>query len=629
MSPKAKLTLVLCATTAIFTFNPNVVSHLLHVDDKVAAGELTLEPGAVDGLKALTSTANTTAVDSTLSNNGGVLAPRDFSGLSPNNAEPAASETTDVAPGENPFSTNGQTTSVNRQVNTVTDPNLNPVANPAVKSAVLPGSFAIKGGQQTTPANTVANPFLPAGQQEQKVALPVDPSQTKPRVDDSALRYYAATKDLKRLGAEMRRLKTLYPDWQPPKDLFSPVASVSEQPLWEIYKTGNYAAVRAQIAQMQSTNPRWQPSDDLLYKLQLGETRSMIYRAYAQKRWNAVISVAQSYPPILVCTDMQVLWNVGESFAQMKDYAQSFDLYKYVLTNCDDPASRLATVQKASLVLPAKGITSLISLGKVMPDGSQEFENIGFDGVRRQIGEYIKDGDMAAAPTDEDLKRFVDFIQRTSSVNDAELMGWFFYTQQDWQLANSWFIQATQYQRTPKNIEGVILTLRNMERGDDALKVARRYLKASPEVAEQYIEIISESLTSKTPTVTLKDKELDDFEKIVVGNKSPLGAQALGWKYLSSGDKDKAKDWFTQSVGWKPTEGGVVGLAVLASRDKDYRVLSALKSEYRKDYASLDDFKIYTARKVYKVKKFKRSAYRDADNFVPKKKRNWQFQAPG
>ena len=630
MSPKAKLTLVLCATTAIFTFNPNVISRLLRVDDRLAAEELTLDPGAVDGLKALTSTANTAAKDSTLSDNGGTLTPRDFTGLSPNNVQPTANETRDVAPGENPFGTNGQTTTpvANQQLNTTTNLNLNPVAKLDVNPATQPGAFTIKGEQQNTPANTVANPFLPAGQQ-QKIALPVDASKVKPKVDDSALRYYATTKDLKRLGAEMRRLKTLYPDWQPPRDLFSPVASLSEQPLWEIYKTGNYAAVRAQIAQMQSTNPRWQPSDDLLYKLQLGETRSMIYRAYAQKRWNAVISVAQSYPPILVCTDMQVLWNVGESFAQIKDYAQSFDLYKYILTNCDDPAQRMATVQKASLLLPAKGTTSLIALGKVMPDGSQEFENIGFDGVRRQIGEYIKEGDMAAAPTDEDLKRFVDFIQRTSSVNDAEMMGWFFYTQQDWQLANSWFIQAAQYQRTPKNIEGVILTLRNMEKGDDALKVARRYLKVSPEVAEQYIEIISESLTSKTPTVTLKDREVGDFEKIITVNKSPLGAQALGWKYLNGGDKDKAKEWFTQSFDWKPTEGGVVGLAVLASRDKDYKVLTALKSEYGKEYASLDDFKIYTAKKIYKVKKFKRSAYRDADNLAPRKKHGWQFQAPG
>jgi hypothetical protein len=611
---------VLSVTTAIFTFNPNLVASLLHVDDQLAAEELSLDSGAVDGLKALTSTATTAAFDNTLANSNGAMTPRDFSGLAPTNAQPTA-ETRDVAPGENPFATNGRTPVVN--------PQLNNAADPSVKPAALPGAFVIRNGQQKTPVDAGANPFEPANQQ--KIVLPAEPAKARIKVDDGALRYYAAARDLKRLGAEMRRLKTLYPDWQPPKDLFSPVASVSEQPLWDIYKTGNYAAVRAKIAQMQSTNPRWQPSDDLLYKLRLGETRSMIYRAYTQKRWNAVISVAQSYPPIMVCSDMQVLWDVGESFAQTKDYAQSFDLYKYILTNCDDPALRLSTVQKAALLLPAKGTASLIAFGKVMPDGSQEFENIGFDGIRRQIGEFIQQpGELATAPSDDDLKRFVDFIQRTNSVNDAELMGWFFYTQQDWQLSNSWFIQATQYQRTPKNIEGVVLTLRNMERFDDALKIARRYLKVSPEVAKQYIEIVSESLTSKTPTVTLKEKELDGFEKIVTDNKSPLGAQALGWNYLNGGDKDKAKDWFTQSVEWKPTEGGVVGLAVVASRAKDYKTLTAIKSEYRKDYASLDDFKIYTAKKVYKAKKYKHPKYRDAENLAPKKKKHgWEWQAPG
>jgi len=195
MSPKAKLTLVLCATTAIFTFNPNVISRLLRVDDRLAAEELTLDPGAVDGLKALTSTANTAAKDSTLSDNGGTLTPRDFTGLSPNNVQPTANETRDVAPGENPFGTNGQTTTpvANQQLNTTTNLNLNPVAKLDVNPATQPGAFTIKGEQQNTPANTVANPFLPAGQQ-QKIALPVDASKVKPKVDDSALRYYATTK---------------------------------------------------------------------------------------------------------------------------------------------------------------------------------------------------------------------------------------------------------------------------------------------------------------------------------------------------------------------------------------------------------------------------------------------------
>jgi tetratricopeptide (TPR) repeat protein len=614
MSGKTKLTLALLAATAMFTFNPNLVAHLLHVDANVSAEELPLDQGALNGLNVLASTA--TALDNKAdAGSDGLLAPkRDFSDLAPA-ANDTATVKKDVAPGENPFAASKPT-----RVNV--DPKADTVTNP--------GSFAIENAGRKPVDAAAVNPFAdPAAKAKPDMPVADNGGKTKVKVDDGALRYYAANKDLKRLGAEMRRLKMLYPDWQPPKDLFSPVADVNEQPLWDIYQTGNYASVRAKIAQMQSSNPKWQPSDDLMLKLQMGETRSLIYRAYAQHRWQEVISTAQADPAILVCSDMQVLWNVGESFAQMKNYAQSFELYKYILTSCDDPAMRLATVQKASLVLPSQGMTSLISFGRIAADGTSEFENIGFDGIRRQVGEFIQHGDLSSAPSDEDLKRFVDFIQRSHSAADAGLIGWFFYAQEDWQMSNSWFIQAAQYDRSAKNLEGVIMTLRNMDRSEDALKIARRYLRASPEIARQYVEIVSESLTSEKATVTLKDKQFDDFEKIVADLKSPLGAQALGWKYLNGGDKDKAKDWFTQSVHWQPTEGGVVGLAVMAARDKDYKVLTSLKTQYSKEYASLGDFKIYTAKKIYRSKKYNKVSFHQVKKQVPKKKKGYEFQAPG
>lgn len=609
MSGKSKLTLALLAATVVFTLNPNVAWQLFHVDDRLSAEELPLDRTALDGLNALVGATNTTGATADV-DNGGQKLPRDYSSLAPV-ANDTAVVKKDFAPGENPFQPN-------MQLQAMADTKLAPIANPGAVVMQSPVAKTVE---------TSVNPFAdPAA--KTKIDLPAadNAGKTNLKVDDSALRYYATSKDLKRLGAEMRRLKMLYPDWQPPKDLFSPVANVNEQPLWDIYQTGNYAAVRAKIAQMQSANPKWQPSDDLTLKLQLGETRSLISRAYAQHRWQEVISTAQADPAILVCSDMQVLWNVGESFAQLHNYAQSFDLYKYVLTNCSDPSMRLATVQKAALLLPAQGMTSLIALGRIMPDGTSEFENIGFDGLRRQIGEFVQQGDLSMTPSDEDLKRFVDFIQRTNSAADAGLMGWFFYAQEDWQMANSWFIQAAQYDRSPKNLEGVILTLRNMDRPEDALKLARRYLKASPEIAKQYVEITAESLTSEKPAIALKDKQVDDFEKIVADQKSPLGAQALGWKYLNDGDKAKAKEWFTQSVGWQPTEGGVVGLAVMASRDKDYRVLTALKTQYSKEYASLDDFKTYTAKKIYRNKKLKRSNVRE----VKQTSKSWnKLQSPG
>jgi hypothetical protein len=606
MSAKSKLTLALLASAALFAINPGLVPHMLSADERASAAEISLDKDASDKLDSLVGAKGNRV--HRLDGANSALAPDDSQQTDNLQTSADTAVQSNVAPGENPFA------------RTVAQPRQNVQASVAVTSQAYAldnsstATASISGGQNPFSNQTTTN-------NSADVSSLTNVDKTV-KVDDGALRYYAANKDLKRLGAEMRRLKSLYPDWQPPKDLFSPVANVSEQPLWDIYKTGDYAKVRAQIAQMQSTNPRWVPSDDLLLKLQLGESRTLINRAFAQNRWQEVISTAQASPSILVCGEMQVLWNVGESFAHLHNYAEAFDLYKYILTNCDDPSLRLATVQKAALVLPSKGTTSLLAFGRTLPDGTTEFENIGFDGVRRQLGEFIRQGDFTSLPPDEDLKQFADFVQRSGSGEDAALIGWYFYAQEDWKSANSWFLTAAQNKRDPKNIEGVILTLRNMDQQDSALKVARRYIKASSEVAEQYVEIIASSLTADKPPVTLSDKDLADFEKVVTNNKSALGAQALGWKYLAGDDKAKAQDWFADSVSWKPTEGGVVGLAVMASRAKDYKVLSALKNKYLKDYASLDDFKTYNTSKSFKWKKKTASS-----ESKPKKKRLFLFQS--
>ena len=54
-------------------------------------------------------------------------------------------------------------------------------------------------------------------------AQPGQPAQRPPAVDESALRYFAAQGDTRRLEAELARLRALYPEWKPPADLTSPV----------------------------------------------------------------------------------------------------------------------------------------------------------------------------------------------------------------------------------------------------------------------------------------------------------------------------------------------------------------------------------------------------------------------
>lgn len=590
MSAKSKLTLALLSATAIFTFNPGIVTRILS-GEEVRANEIVLDQSITNDLNVLSLDSHpaveTNAVNLALALPGQQVEI---------NTTTAPTTDDNVAPGENPF-----VKTVKKQV---------PVSVAPVESVP-----ATRDAKTETHFNPFSEPSVA------KATKSDTPTPVVAKVDDSALRYYAANKDLKRLGAELRRLKSLFPDWEPPKDLFAPVTDISEQPLWDIYKTGDFSRVRAEIALIQSTNPKWVPSDDLMAKLQLGETRALINRAFAQGRWQEVIGTAQASPTILVCSEMQVIWNVAEAFAQTKNYAQSFDLYRYVLSSCDDPQLRLSTVQKASLLLPAKGAASLMALGRVNADGTTEFQNVGFDGLRRQIGDYIQNGDFASTPSEEELKSFVDFVQRTESGQDAALIGWYFYAQEDWKTSNSWFVEAAKYERSAKHIEGIILTLRKMDQPEQAHKLARKFIKASPEVADQYIEIVASEMTAEKPTLELQDKELDDFEKTVNDRKSALGAQALGWKYLAASDKDRARNWFTDSVSWKPTEGGVIGLAVMASRAKNYKELAALKSKYGTEYAALSDFKVFKG--TSKTKKTKRIVEAKEEAPAPKKKRKF------
>lgn len=483
--------------------------------------------------------------------------------------QPTAPVIREVAPGENPFGPATATTA------------RRPVAQVPAASTLPPADLAPS-------RESVEQQIAKLGQQtEQPGASP------RPEVDETALRYYAQTRDLKRLGAELRRLKTLYPDWDAPEDLFDAPTNISEQPLWDIFGSGDYVRVRTEIARLQSENPNWKPSQELLDKLALAETRRLMERAHAQRNWGQVVTLAEATPQLMVCAEMNTMWITAESLAQSRDYARAFDLYKYIVTTCEEPNERLSTVQKASLLLPEAGTRSLVALGNILPDGTGEFDNVSFDLVRRKMGLVAQGSGPASALTIDELQRFSDFVQRSFSANDAELFGWFYYGQQSWEASYHWFVSATRMTTSPKSIEGVILTLRNLDHRDEALQLARQYATQTPELKKIYIELVSAGLTDQDAPLALEEKELKTIESYVFEQKSALGAQALGWHRLETKATKEAARLFQQSVEWEATEGGVTGLAVVAARAKNWGRVAAIKKEYGAKFASLDNVKVY------------------------------------
>ncbi len=431
---------------------------------------------------------------------------------------------------------------------------------------------------------------------------PTTPDGTLPNgqpgtaIDETALRYYAVQRDMPRVGAEIRRLKSLYPDWEPPVDLFVEPSSVNEQPLWDLFASGQFAAERAKIIELKGLNPNWVPSTDLMTKLEDAEARQAMKVAYNAGNWEQVVAVGQSRGSVLVCSQIEPLWQVGESLARMRNYAMSFEIYKYALVNCGDPVERLSTVQKAAKVLPPTGISALVLLGRPLPDGTSEFDSIGFNDLRHRISAAINE-DFDVDPVDpSEMERFAAFVRATRTPDDIGLIGWYYYSMEEWNAARAWFALGAKISKSPKFLEGQVLSLRSAGEIEPALKLANMVKARSPELTKEYIELVSAIITDPDAGLILKGSELKTFEDVVLKARSALGAQAIGWNYVADEELADAEEWFDTSMAWEITEGGVIGRAVVASRLQHFQTLSTLKANYGDEFEDLDKFKIYTVK---------------------------------
>lgn len=237
----------------------------------------------------------------------------------------------------------------NREVAQVTQPATPPVTVPATDP--LPVTQA--GGQ--APQTQTAQAPAPRATQPTSADMP--------DVDLSALRYFAARGDTQRLQAEIARLRTLYPNWTPPAD---PLAIPENgdprlDAMWQLYTDGRYAEVRKAIADRQQAEPGWQPPDNLTGMLSLAEARQRLVNASDLKQYATVVDTAANNPGLLTCGEVDVLWRVADAFANTDRMGRARDAYLYILNNCTVASDRLATVQKASALLPAEMMDELLA----------------------------------------------------------------------------------------------------------------------------------------------------------------------------------------------------------------------------------------------------------------------------
>ncbi|UZF90391.1 tetratricopeptide repeat protein [Bosea sp. NBC_00550] len=430
--------------------------------------------------------------------------------------------------------------------------------------------------QSATPGSETAIELAQAPSVPGRPAAAPPQSQPQPqKVDETALRYFAAQGDTRRFEAELARLRALYPEWRPPTDLTSQgqVGDPELERMWKLFADGKYGEVRAAIAQRSSADPNWRAPADLVAQLDLTEARQRLVNASNARQWEQVIRLGTETPALLTCANVDALWRVGEAFVQTGKPERARDAYAYVLANCTNPAERIGTMQKVITTLPENFVDPLLA-----QERQNEFASIRDELARRHIGKAADD--PAQTATQEDIRRIEALANAAATADDPILLGFYALHHNDPAKAATWFQTALTRNGGAKAAEGAVLALGATRKYQEAETLGAQWLEAGAANRKAYLDVVTALLTQEPP-LRLERNVIERIVKTVGTDRYAPGAAALGWYAYNSGQTVPAGTWFETALSWdRGYEPAAYGLALVRQRLRDQGGLRALMTEW-------------------------------------------------
>ncbi|MEO1104534.1 MAG: hypothetical protein AAFW98_12505, partial [Pseudomonadota bacterium] len=412
--------------------------------------------------------------------------------------------------------------------------------------------------------------------------------------DRAALRYFAREGDVDRLEAELRRLRALYPNWQPPRDLLDPQGEDLElQRVYDLVGEQRFDEARAAIAERRQRDPTYEPPARLVELLQVAEIRRALRAASDADEYREVLRIAEENERILTCEDVDSIWRVAEAFAETDRPRRAFDAYAYVINSClDQQEARAASLQKAAETLEPILITELFALGQTDEDGVNEFAAARLEIVRGAVARAGEDASITLPP--EWLTLLADHARTGVNLDDAMLVGFYLYRRNLYAEAAEWFRFALESGFGASAAEAYILALRATGDSDDAFlarEVAYQWRQQTPELMEVYLNAMASLLTADRDLPrTFDDVEqisVNRYVPVVIEQRDPNGAQALGWYAFNTCQFIIAEEWFISAANWVPTDSSIFGLAVTRLRLGDLAGFDEVVEEWGSVFPSV------------------------------------------
>ncbi len=398
-------------------------------------------------------------------------------------------------------------------------------------------------------------------------------------VDESALREYARQNRADRVEMETRRLERLHPEWKPPADLWTSRSSgPDEAPLWDLYEAGDLGRLREAIAERQSEEIGWQPSDDLMAKIKAKEVRATILDSAARGKWVDVAQLAGDNGLMGGTTDIELLWTVAEALARTGRELEAAAQYKSVLEGRTGAAERVGTILKALATLPMAESEKLIKMGQAGTAGRNEFDVIRTDITRARISAFLRnDSSTTIAPSD--LAAFEESARQSPDPNQAGLVGWYAYRLGQFDLALDWFKSSIAHRGDAMIAHGMALTLLKLGLRREAEDVAFTWHEQLTNNAILFIDVLETDLTREVPP-HIEPARIARYAQVTLKTQSSEGAQGLAWYAYNNCQFETAMEWFQRAVAWFPKQDTVYGYALTLQRLNRHREFIDIVNRY-------------------------------------------------
>ena len=380
-----------------------------------------------------------------------------------------------------------------------------------------------------------------------------------PRMDETALRYYASLGQKARVAAETARLAKLDPHWHAPDDLGSTrPGRPDEAALWTLYKQGRLDDIAKAIALRQSVEPAWAPSEDLTAKIKTRQLRARILELAKAEDWHAIVESFKQTGIAWAKDDAEALWIIAEAYARENDCGEAYVVYRSILADHIDPAERRATIEHAIALIPMSYAEKLIAMGR--KGAIDEFQPIEIDITRARISAFLHD-EPANDISSEELRRFQDFVHEAIDPNEPGLVAWYDFKRRDYAPALDWFKLAIGRGGDAMIAHGLAHTLLKLDMRREAEEVAFAWREPLVNNAILFIDILETDFTKEQPPF-IDPERVVRYAKVTMATESGEGAQALGWYAYNTCQYPLALQWFQRASAWLPKEATTYGYAL-------------------------------------------------------------------